>query len=188
MCPIVQARLCSSWFLLTLFFVVLAVDVRTVDAAVVGKAAHGFQIEFQTQIAAPPDKVYDALVNQVGRWWDGAHTYSGDSSNLYLEAAPKGWFGEKLREGGFVRHLEVAYVAPNRAIRLLGGLGPLQPLGVDGALTFMFRETEDGCELRVVYGVSGFAPGGLESLAAPVERVLSGQMGRLKEFVEKPGN
>ncbi len=89
-------------------------------AEVTDSSPCGFTVEIEVPIAAPPQKVYDQLVGQIDKWWDSAHTYSGDSSNLYLQAAPKGWFGERLPEGGSVQHMEVVFVAPGKVLRLRG--------------------------------------------------------------------
>ncbi len=157
-----------------------------VDAEVLGSAANGFQIAIKIEISGSRQQVYDGFVENVGQWWDAGHTYSGDSNNLYIEAEEKGWFGEHLPDGGFVQHLRVVFVQPGEAIRLTGGLGPLQEMGVDGALTIRLKQTaENQTELTLIYSVSGFDPNGLDRIASPVDQVLSGQMLRLKSFVER---
>ena len=85
------------------------------DAAVIGSAKHGFQVQIKKTTTASADEVSRAIVDGIGKWWSPAHTYSGDSKNLYIEAKPKGWFGERLAKGGFVRHMEVVYFAPGKA-------------------------------------------------------------------------
>ncbi len=167
-----------------LVLIVLAFDAPA-EGKVLGSAANGFQIEIKTEISDSPRQVYDGIVDRVGEWWDESHTYSGNSKNLYIEAKEKGWFGEKLPDGGFVRHLQVVYVQPGKAIRMIGGLGPLQEMGVYGTLTIKLTQAADNKTLlTLLYNVSGFDPNGLDKIAAPVDRVLAEQVHRLKAFVE----
>ena len=64
------------------------------------------------------------------------HTVSKDAANLSLELRAGGCFCERLKDGGSVQHLQVAYTAPWAGLRLRGALGPLQMEGVDGALAW----------------------------------------------------
>src|SRR5262249_20484781 len=38
----------------------------------------GFVVKLEANINAPAAKVYDALVGQIGSWWNPDHTYSHD--------------------------------------------------------------------------------------------------------------
>ena len=91
-------------------------------------AANGFTLKIDAHIAAPPDKVYAALI-EPARWWSSDHTFSGDAKNLHLEAKAGGCWCETLPRGGSVLHLLVVYIDPGKAIRLRGALGPFQGLG-----------------------------------------------------------
>ena len=92
---------------------------------------HGFVSAYEVEIAAPPERVYEALVAEVGVWWDPAHTYSGDAANMSFNEFPALW--ERLGEEGFVHHMAIDMVRPPRTLRLRGGLGPLQNLAVTGS-------------------------------------------------------
>ncbi len=157
-------------------------------AEVTDSSANGFTIKDVINISASPKKVYQNIVN-IGLWWSSTHTYSGNSNNLFLEDKTGGCLCEKLDGGGSVQHMIVALVIPDKIIRLLGGLGPLQALGVNGSLTFSLSQSGSGTELEVTYAVGGYSPGGLQQLASPVDRVLFEQLTRLKNQVEngKPG-
>jgi hypothetical protein len=96
---------------------------QPVFAEVVDSSPVGFATKSVLLIAAPPDRVYAVLVQEVGRWWDSAHTYSGDSRNLSIDPRPGGCFCERLGEQGAIMHLSVVYVAPRQVLRLVGGLG-----------------------------------------------------------------
>ena len=44
-------------------------------------APDGAHMLHQVRVEATPAAVY-ALIGQVGRWWSGEHSYSGDAGNL----------------------------------------------------------------------------------------------------------
>ena len=144
----------------------------------------GFLVKFDVSISAPAAKVYDALVGQVGSWWNPEHTYSHDAKNLSVDARPGGCFCEKLPNGGGIEHLRVVYVAPPRAVRFSGGLGPLQASGVAGSMTWKVTDDSDSTRLELSYSVGGFFQGGFEKIAPAVEAMLREQFERLKLFVE----
>jgi len=151
---------------------------------VVAKDKMGFQIKLQHSIEADSKHVF-ATILQISQWWNASHTYSGDSKNLSLDLKQK-CFLEVLPDGGFVRHLEIANYQPGKTIILTGGLGPLQPMGVYGALTITTTPDDDNkkCELVATYNVSGFSKDGLEALAPVVEGVIAQQFSSLKKVAE----
>lgn len=57
-------------------------------AAVVEVDEDGFVSAFELRFDATPERVYDALVKETDVWWDPAHTFSGDASNLAFAAVP----------------------------------------------------------------------------------------------------
>lgn len=152
-------------------------------ADVLDAAAGGFTVQTVVEIAAPPEIVYAKLSQEVGSWWDSAHTYSGDAARLSIDPRPGGCFCERL-DGGGVQHMEVVYAQPATRLRLQGGLGPLQGEAVTGRLTFELEEKGEGTRLTLVYKVVGYVPTGLEAWAAPVDGVLAEAVARLKRFVE----
>ena len=152
-------------------------------AEVVDAQANGFEVKETQHVAAPPDRVFAALA-EIGRWWDSAHTYSGDASKLSLEPKAGGCFCEALKDGGSVAHMRVVYAAPGKALRLEGALGPLQSLGAAGHLDFELTPKDGGTDIVATYDVGGYAKGGLAVWAGPVDHVLGRQVARLKAFVE----
>jgi uncharacterized protein YndB with AHSA1/START domain len=145
----------------------------------------GFSLKTTVTIAAPRARVYDALVQAVGRWWDAEHTYSGDAANLSIDPRPGGCFCEKLAQQGAVQHAMVVLAIPPKTLRLAGAIGPLQESGVAGSLTFDLAEREGATDVTMTYSVGGYRQGGLQTLAPLVDTVLSTQLSRLKNFVEK---
>ncbi len=154
------------------------------SADVVSTSANGFSLKIVTLSNSTPQESYRAFT-EIGRWWDPAHSYGGNPAMLSLEMKPGGAFLEKLPGGGFVKHLEVVYANPGKEIRLLGGLGPLQPMGMHGAMTVQFEEYGRGSQTVVTYNVSGYTESGLESLAPVVDAVQSTQMVRHAAHAER---
>ena len=154
-------------------------------ADVAGKAPQGFTVRIAVDVAAPPARVYQALTERIGSWWDKDHTYSGNAANLSIDARPGGCFCERLPGSGGVAHMTVIYAEPGKLLRLSGGLGPLQDVAVSGVMSWKLSEAGGKTTIEVTYKVSGYAPGeqGVGALAAPVDAVLSAQVRRLAEFV-----
>lgn len=165
----------------------LLVVAAPAGATVTASGASGFSLKLETTVAASPDDAFARLV-QIGQWWSSAHSYSGDAANMTLDGKPGGCFCEKLPKGGFVRHMDVVFFAPGQALRLQGGLGPLQDLGASGVMAFAFKSEGAGSKntrVTLTYTVSGFGAGkGLAEIAPAVEGVLAEQLARFKRFVD----
>lgn len=149
-------------------------------AEVVRESDTSFATRHKLTVAAPPEKVWEALVHPE-RWWDAAHSYSGDAANLSLDLRPGGCWCEKTAKGG-VEHMRVVYIARGDTLRLTGGLGPLQAMPVTAVMTVTLRPDGAGTELTASYAVAG---PGLAGIAAPVDSVLAGQWTRLKAAAER---
>jgi len=152
-------------------------------AEVASVASNGFEVRESAHVAAPPDKVYAGLLHPA-RWWSSDHTFSGSSVNLTLDARPGGCWCETLRDGGSVEHLRVIYVSPGKVLRLRGGLGPFQTLGVEGVMTFTIKPGAGGSEVSLTYAVGGYSKDGFDTLSKAADQVLAEQLERLKDFVE----
>lgn len=152
-------------------------------AEVTSAGAEGFEIREQIHVSAPPAAVYAALVAPA-RWWDSQHTYSGNAANLTLDAKAGGCWCERLTDGGSVLHLMVVYAAPGKGLRLRGGLGPLQAMGIEGALSFSLKGGNEGTDLTVTYAVGGYAREGFDNLSKAVDGVLGEQVARLHRLIE----
>lgn len=122
-------------------------------AAVQQSAADGFLVTHAFESAAPAARIYVAL-STPARWWDPAHTWSGDAANLHLEPRVGGCFCERWGERG-AEHLRVVWAAPPAELRLQGGLGPLQEMGVAGLLRYQLKRSDSGTRVELSYRVSG---------------------------------
>jgi uncharacterized protein YndB with AHSA1/START domain len=169
---------------LLLFTLICLIAPTATNAEVADQAHNGFTLRINTIIfQAEPPEVYARLINIAG-WWDPTHTYSNDAHNLSLDPRPLGCFCEKLPNNGGVRHMEVLAVMPNKMLVLSGALGPLQKFGATGTLTIVLQPQHKDTRIEMVYSVGGYLPDGLNTWAAPVDKVLTEQLARLKNYVE----
>lgn len=144
---------------------------------------HGFQVGGEMTIAAPRAEVW-AAITRPGLWWRDDHSWFGDASSMTLDLRPGGCWCEAGPDGAGARHMSVVYVKPGEALRLSGALGPLQTIGVSGAMVWTLTDEGEGVRLAWSYTAGGFSPGGLEAWAAPVDGVLTLQLRRLKALAE----
>ncbi len=152
-------------------------------AELIDESPAGFTCRGVYEFAAPPDEVWAALTNDIGQWWNKAHTFSGDSGNLFLTGEAGEEFGEKLPDGGTVTHMEVVQANKAKLLRLHGGLGPLQSMAVVAVLSVEFAAQGEGTQLTVTYVVGGYTAGGLAAIAAPVDRVIAEQFMLLQAYL-----
>lgn len=164
--------------------IALAIMAVPAQAEVVQSSATMFEIKQTVTADAPIQQTWDAL-KAPQRWWNGDHTYSGKSENLYLDAQATGCFCERLDGKGSIEHLRITYIQPPRMIRFAGGLGPLQAEAVAGTLTIQLDQ--DGAaatKVTLTYLVSGHIRAGAEALAPKVDEVLAQQLIGLKSAAE----
>jgi uncharacterized protein YndB with AHSA1/START domain len=171
----------SKMVTLAIFLAILAAPLR---GEVVESTVAGFLVRNTATINAPPTKVYTALTDGVGGWWDPAHTFSHDARNLSVDAKPGGCFCERLPDGGGVQHMSVLYASPGKLLRLTGAIGPLQEAALAGTMTWNLSPAGGGTTVELTYTVGGFRAGGFRDIATVVDGVLRGQLARLKALVE----
>ncbi|QSX78152.1 SRPBCC family protein [Agrilutibacter solisilvae] len=177
--------------------VLLAGFAAAVSCLLLPSAAHavvkdatptGFTVENEQVVPVDADTAWRALVNDVGRWWPRDHTWWGAASHLSIEARAGGCFCE--RNGAQqAQHMTVAFVDPGRTLRMLGGLGPLQGMGLDGALEFRLAPVEGGTKITLWYRAGGYTPDDIGKFAPVVDQVqgqqLGGLVGLLRSRAEK---
>ena len=151
-------------------------------AEVVSSSPHGFHVRQVVQLVVPTPLAYDGFT-KIGSWWDGEHTYSGDSANLSLTLSPGGCFCERVpKTGGGIEHLRVTYVEPGKRIVLTGALGPLLYEGTAGVMDVQVERIAGGSRVTLDYKVGGFATGNAQALAPMVDSVLGDQMKRFRTY------
>lgn len=135
-------------------------------------------IQIKTEVALDRDAAWARLLD-ISQWWNGEHTYSGSAESLNLDAVAGGCWCE-FWNGGEVEHGRVIMVMPKQTIRFSTALGPLQSMGVSGAMTITLSNgTSTGKTAIVVdYTVNGGSLSGLDKLAPIVNQVLTEQVTR----------
>lgn len=154
----------------------LACALLPARAEVTSVSSTAFVSSFSRAVQATPAQAWEAL-GRLERWWNPAHSYSGQAANLRLGLRAGDCFCEQWT-GGSVEHARVVLALPPATLRLEGALGPLQELAVRGILTFTTAVTDGQTVLRLTYRVAGAPDAGLEKLAPLVDRVIGDQFQR----------
>ena len=156
-------------------------------AAVKDAAANGFTVENEQVVAVAPDLAWKALVEDIDRWWPKDHTWWGQDSRLSLQPRAGGCFCEIGRDGRQqALHMTVSFVDPGKTLRLLGGLGPLQGMGLHGALEFKLAATADGgTRIVMTYRAGGYTPDDLSKFVAVVDQVQGLQLRGLGDYLRR---
>lgn len=141
-------------------------------------APDGLVIQIKAEVALDRDDAWARLLN-ISAWWNASHTYSGDARAMNIDAKAGGCWCE-LWSGGEVEHGRVVMVMPKEAIRFDTALGPLQEMGVVGALTFTLSEGSSPTKTAITadFKVSGSSLSGLDKLAPVVDGVIAEQVKR----------
>ncbi|GAA0214514.1 SRPBCC family protein [Kangiella japonica] len=138
-----------------------------------------FSINIETTIKAPAEEVYQQFLS-VGDWWESSHTWFGDATKMYIEPKANGCFCE-VNGDKEAMHMTVSMVMPNKNVQMLGGLGPLQSMGVYGHMSWSFEEKTKGLTtLTMTYLVKGFVGEESEMMAKAVDSVLNTQIKNLE--------
>jgi uncharacterized protein YndB with AHSA1/START domain len=149
------------------------------QAEVKDASASGFTIENRRVVPVDAEAAFAALVDDVDRWWPKDHTWWGTASRLSIEARAGGCFCETAGKQQAL-HMLVTFVDPGRTLRMTGGLGPLQGMGLHGALEFRLAPQDGGgTEITLYYRVGGYSPDDLAKFAPVVDRVQGLQLGGL---------
>lgn len=160
-------------------------------AEVESSSPGGFVVVNVDEVPVDRGTAWRALIQDVDRWWPKDHTWWGEASTLSIAAVAGGCFCE--RDGARqARHMEVVFVDPPKLLRMAGGLGPLQGMGLHGALDWRLEPLEEGeggeaggTRITLRYQVGGYAPSGLSELAPVVDRVQGLQLGGLAEHLRE---
>lgn len=150
-------------------------------AEVKDRSPGGFTIENVRSVPVPADEAFRVLVEEVDLWWPRDHTWWGAEGRLSIEPRAGGCFCERAgsREA---QHMIVGFVDPGRTLRLLGGLGPMQGMGLHGVLEFRFAPDPDGgTRITMFYRSGGYWPDDLGEFAPVVDGVQALQLGGLAD-------
>lgn len=159
-----------------------AVVAAPAQAEVQAASAHGFVISNEASTRLPVDRVWRALTQDVDLWWPKDHSWW--RGTFSIDARAGGCFCE-VKHNKSAQHMQVVLVEPGKKLIMTGGLGPLQAMGVNGALTWQLTKQGSGTTVTVSYRVHGFNPDGFEQLAPVVDTVQAAQLSRLVAYVNQ---
>ena len=170
--------------LLLAVFAVLFLNSPAARGEVKDADSDGFVVVVSRATRQDRATAFEKMVGNVGKWWGDDHTYGLDGSRVAFDLERRCMF-ERLKDGGFVRHMEIVCYQPGQRMVLSGGLGPLQPMGVYGAWTIEVKDAEGGgADIVWRYEVSGARRHKLDKLAPAVNAMLNGQLQQLTKFLD----
>lgn len=158
--------------------------IAPVQAEVKDATASGFTIENTRVAAADPQTAWNALVDDVDQWWPKDHSWWGAASKLSIDARAGGCFCERAGAQQ-AQHMQVTFVDPGKLLRMTGGLGPLQGMGLHGALEFRLAPEGEGTRVTLWYRAGGYTPDDLSKFAPVVDQVQGIQLGGLADYLAK---
>ncbi len=161
----------------------LALAALPAAAEVKDSSPSGFTVENTVTVPVAPAVAWKALVGDVDRWWPADHTWWGDARRLSIDPRAGGCFCERhgARQAW---HMTVTFADPGKLLRMTGGLGPLQGMGLNGALEFRLAPAgPGGTRITLWYRVGGYTPDDLSKFAPVVDRVQAQQLGGLARFL-----
>ena len=165
-----------------MFGIVMALAMSPALAEVKDSAVGGFTVENSVVVPVDAATAWEALVDDVDRWWPRDHTW-WPGSRLSIDARAGGCFCERAGRRQ-AAHLRVVFVDPGETLRLVGGLGPLQGMGIDGTLEFRLAPAEtSGTRITLWYRAGGYTPDDLSKFAPVVDRVQAQQLGGLARLL-----
>ena len=165
------------------------------NAEVTESSSSHFVSRHAVDVSAAPKDAWLALI-APGDWWNDAHTWSADASNMSLTPQAGGCFCETIpaEDGvmtmglqGSVQHMMVVQAVPRKVLRMRGGLGPLQSEPVDGVMTITMQEIEDedgdaiGTRIVWEYVVGGTMRFEVPQISKAVDGVIGQQASGLAE-------
>lgn len=171
--------------------VAVATTAQPAAAEVVKSDPQGFVTRDEVTVSAGTMATWLALISP-GKWWNSAHTWSGDAANMSVTPQAGGCFCERIPEikdedkvtlEGSVRHMTVVQSFPERVLRMRGGLGPLQGEPADGVLTITLKPVDGGTRILWEYVVGGYMRYEVPMISKAVDGVMSQQLAGLADHL-----
>jgi len=147
-------------------------------------AETGFIVKNTIIVKSNREDTWKIFSQEVDQWWPSDHTWWGQAGTLTIDTFAGGCFCEK-NKGKSAEHMRIIFVDPNVLLRMSGGLGPLQGMGMFGSLDWAFTENVQGTEVTMTYKVNGINPSGFSKLAPMVDKVQALQLSGLANFIER---
>ena len=164
-------------------FLLLMLLTLPAQARVLDSSPQGFTVQNVVTVPNTPAESWRALVEDVDRWWPKDHSWWGAEGRFSIEPRAGGCFCERAgaREA---LHMSVSFVDPGQLLRLTGGLGPLQGMGLNGAMEFRLKPVEGGTEITLHYVAGGYTTQDLVKFAPIVDQVQGIQLGGLRDWLK----
>jgi hypothetical protein len=171
----------------------LALGLLAVPAAAEITKIHsqGFIVRHEVVVEADLKQTWLALISP-DTWWRKEHTWSGDAANLSIRPSAGGCFCERIPEvdepgrftlEGSVEHMRVLQAYPEAALRMSGGLGPLQSEPVNAILTIALSTVDEGTRIVWEYNVAGYMRYEVPVIAKSIDGVIGLQAAALGEVL-----
>jgi hypothetical protein len=173
--------------ILLLALIAASAPLADAQARIVDQAPNGFTVENSEWVPADPATAWNAFVHEVGKWWPADHSWWGDASKLSISEKAGGCFCE-INGAQQAWHMTVTFVDPGKLMRMTGGLGPLQGMGLNGALEWRFVEEKGGTRITLWYRAGGYTPDDLGKLVPVIDKVQGLQLGGLADYLRKQGS
>lgn len=171
----------NTFPMLSIALTFLGLSVSPAHANVSYASQSGFITENTQNSSADPATTWNALVNQVDNWWPKDHSWWRGTFSIDTSAG--GCFCERSGSNS-AEHMRISLVLPPSTLVMTGGLGPLQGMGVYGALTWKLDAIDTGTRVTLTYRVQGYAPPeGFADLAPVVDEVQSQQLNSLIRYI-----
>ena len=143
----------------------------------------GFTVENSSLMAAAPTRVWHAMTADIDQWWPKDHSWWGKAAKLSIDARAGGCFCE-IAGAQQAQHLQVVFVDPQKTLRMTGGLGPMQGMGLHGVAEWTLQAEGPSTRVTWRYRAGGYSPDDLGALAPVVDKVQAQQLDGLARWLQ----
>lgn len=155
-------------------------------------SANSFSITNTSTSRTNVEQVYSHFIQRVDKWWPKDHTWW--KGTLSIEEFAGGCFCER-KDNASAQHMQVSFIEPGKKVVMTGGLGPLQEMGIYGALAWQFvsLENNQGTRVTLTYTASGSihfngkiaSMEDAKQLVSAVDQVQAQQLNALTAFSDR---
>ena len=150
------------------------------SAEVVQRTADSFTLRYAVGAEIDPGDI-PGVMTEVGKWWDSAHTYSGDAGNITVDLRPGGCWCERLADGSAFEHARAISVEADRLV-FDAPFGPLKGKTTRAMLTVTWPPANMGRTPTWTMIVEG---PGIGAMADPVDGVMGAGFARFIYYLER---
>ncbi len=142
------------------------------------------RIELEIPINAPPERVWAALIDEIGVWWPKDFYATAEPGPITLEARAGGRLFERGRGGSELLWFTVIAIDPGKSLDLVGSLTPAYGGPATTMLHLELEPNGDGATLfKVSDDIFGRIGDNLQSIKDGWRIIFHDN---LKPFVERP--